>query len=148
MATNDTLDKELAAYQSGPFEDVKLQEALTIIAVYAAQMDYQHCEADVKRIEAILERHPLFVARRKEIFSLINKYVNEMEVGDPYKALKIAADALAPEHKKAAFELAAEVALPNKKLTDKKRKMFDTLKDRLPISNEVAEEVIGHTTED
>jgi len=38
---------------------------LTIIAVYAAQMDYQNCEADVKRIEAPLEHYQLFVARKK-----------------------------------------------------------------------------------
>ena len=73
MDKTDTLDKEMAAYQPGPFDDVKIQEALTIIAVYAAQMDYQNCEADVKRIEAILESHQLFVARKKEIFAMINK---------------------------------------------------------------------------
>jgi hypothetical protein len=147
MAMTDTLDKEMATYQAGPFEDVKIQEALTIIAVYAAQMDYQNCGADVKRIEAILESHHLLVARKKEIFSLINKYVNEMEVSGPYKALKIAIDALAPEQKKTAFELAVEVALPDNNLTDEKRRMFDTLKDRLSISNELAEKIIGNKTE-
>jgi len=147
MAETDTLDKEMAAYQAGPLDDVKIQEALTIIAVYAAQMDHQNCEADVKRIEAILESHDLFVARKKEIFSLINKFVNEMEVRGPNKGLKVAVDALAPEQKKAAFELAVGVALSDKKLTDEKKKMLDTLKDRLSISNELAEEVIKNKTD-
>jgi hypothetical protein len=147
MAETDTFDKEMAAYQAGPLDDVKIQEALTIIAVYAAQMDHQNCEADVKRIEAILESHPLFVARKKEIFSLINKFVNEMEVRDPHKALEIAVDALTPEQKKTAFELAVEVALPDKNLTAEKRKMLDTLKDRLSISNELANEVIKNKTD-
>jgi hypothetical protein len=147
MASTDTLDNELTAYQVGPFEDIKIQEALTIIAVYAAQLDYRNCETDVKRIEAILECHPLFVARKKEIFSLINKFVNEMEVRGPNKGLKVAVDALAPEQKKAAFELAVGVALSDKKLTDEKRKMLDTLKDRLSISNELAEEVIKNKTD-
>jgi hypothetical protein len=110
-------------------------------------MDHQNCEADVKRIEAILESHPLFVARKKEIFSLINKFVNEMEVRDPHKALEIAVDALTPEQKKTAFELAVEVALPDKNLTAEKRKMLDTLKDRLSISNELANEVINNKTD-
>jgi hypothetical protein len=147
MAETDTLDKEMAAYQAGPLDDVKIQEALTIIAVYAAQMDHQNCEADVKRIEAILESHDLFVARKKEIFSLINKFVNEMEVRGPNKGLKVAVDALAPEQKKAAFELAVGVALSDNKLTDEKKKMLDTLKDRLSISNELAEEVIKNKTD-
>jgi len=147
MAETDTLDKEMAAYQAGPLDDIKVQEALTIIAVYAAQMDHQNCEADVKRIEAILESHDLFVARKKEIFSLINKFVNEMEVRGPNKGLKVAVDALAPEQKKAAFELAVGVALSDKKLTDEKKKMLDTLKDRLSISNELAEEVIKNKTD-
>ena len=69
---------------------------MTIIAVYAAQLDYRNCEADVKRIEAILASHHLFVARKKEIFSLINKYVNEMEVHDPHQVMELVADALTP----------------------------------------------------
>jgi hypothetical protein len=147
MAKINTMDKEMAAYQTRPLEDVKLQEALTIIAVYAAQMDYQNCEADVKRIEAILEHHKLFAARKKAIFSLVNKFVNEMEVCNPYKALEIAADVLTPEQKKTAFGLAVEVALPDKKLTDEKRRMFEILKDRLSVSSEFAEAVIRNKTE-
>ena len=147
MVKTDTLEKEMAAYQAGPFDDVKIQEALTIIAVYAAQMDHQNCEADVKRIEAILESHRLFVARKKEIFSLINKFVNELEVRDPHKVMKLAADALTPEQKKIAFELAVKVALPDKSLTAEKRKMLDTLKDRLSISSEFVEQAIGNKTE-
>ena len=147
MAETDTSDKEMAAYQTGPFDDVKIQEALTIIAVYAAQMDYQNCEADVKRIEAILESHHLFVARKKEIFSLINKFVNEMEVGGPHKALELAADALTAEQKKTAFELAVEVALADKNLTAGKRKMLDSLKDRLSISTDFVVKTIRNQTE-
>jgi hypothetical protein len=147
MAETDTLDKEMAAYQAGPFDDVKIQEALTIIAVYAAQMDHQNCKADVKRIEAILASHHLFVARKKEIFSLINKYVNEMEVHDPHQVMELVADALTPAQKKTAFELAVEVALPDKNLTTEKRKMLDTLKDRLSISTDFAEKAIRNQTE-
>jgi hypothetical protein len=147
MAKTDTLDKEMAAYQAGPLDDVKIQEALTIIAVYAAEMDYQNCEADVKRIESILEAHHLFVARKNEIFSLINKFVNEMEVRGPHKALEIAAKALTPEQKKTAFELAVEVTLTDKNLTAEKRKMLDTLKDRLSISTDFVEKTIRNQTE-
>lgn len=147
MAKTDTLHKEMAAYQAGPFDDVKIQEALTIIAVYAAQMDYQNCEADVKRIEAILEPHDLFVARKKEIYSMINEFVNEMKVSGSQKAIEIAADALTPEQRNIGFELAVGVALPDKNLTAEKRKMLDTLKDRLSINNDFAKQAIRNKTE-
>jgi hypothetical protein len=61
--------------------------------------------------------------------------------------LELAADALTPEQKKTAFELAVEVALPDKNLTAEKRKMLDTLKDRLSVSSEFAEAVIRNKTE-
>jgi hypothetical protein len=147
MVRSDTLDKEMAAYRTGPLEDVKLQEAMTIIAIYAAQMDYRNCEADIKRIEAILEHHHLFVARKDEIFTLIKKFVNEMEVRDPHKALEIAAEALTPEQKNIGFELAVEVALPDKNLDAAKKKMLDTLKDRLSVSREFAEQALRNKIE-
>jgi len=147
MKKVDTLDKEMAAYQKRPLDNVKIQEALTIIAVYAAQMDYRNCEADVKRVEAILERHHLFVARKEEIFSLIQKFVNEMKISDPHKALEIAADALTPEQRNAGFELALDVALPDKNLTAANKKMLDTLQDRLSISSDFAKQAIGNKIE-
>jgi hypothetical protein len=147
MERVDTREKETEAYRKGPFDDLKVQEALTIIAIYAAQMDYQNCETDVKRIEEILEDHPLFVARKKEIFAMINKYVNEMEVGDSDKSLTIAADALKPEQKKTAFELAVDVALTDKNLTDSEEKILATMKSRLSISDEFAKQAIRNKIE-
>jgi hypothetical protein len=147
MEKVDQKEKDPAAYQAGPFVDVQIQEALTIIAIYAAQMDYKNCKADVKRIEELLEYHPLFLARRKEIFALINKYVNEMEVGNPDKALTIAAAALKPEQKKTAFELAVDVALLDKNLTDNKEKTLAKLKSLLSISDEFAKQAIRNKIE-
>jgi hypothetical protein len=142
MAKIDEVDKEMAAYETRPLEGIKLQEALVIIAVYAAQLDYQNCEADVQRIEAILERHELFVARKKAIFSLINKFVNEMEVSGSQKALEIAADTLTPEQRNIGFELAVEVALPDGILTAEKKKMFDMLRAQLSIDSDFAQAAI------
>ena len=147
MVKGDVLDQEMAAYRTGPLEDVKIQEAMTIIAVYAAQMDYQNCEADVKRIATILEHHHLFVARKNGIFTLIKKFVNEMEAKGPYKALETAAAALTPEQKNIGFELAVEVALPDKNLSAAKQKILETLKDRLSISREFAEQAIRNKIE-
>ena len=147
MESFNSIQKESAAYQPGPLDDVQLQEALTIIAIHAAQMDYKNCKADVKRIEKILEHHPLFVARRKEIFAMINKYVNEMDAGDPDKALAVAVATLTPEQKKTGFDLAVDVALQDKNLTDDKKKILALLERRLSISDGAAKRAIQEKTE-
>ena len=58
---------------------------------------------------------------------MINKFVNEMKLSGSQKAIEFAADTLTPEHRKIGFELAVEVALPDKNLTAEKRKMLDTV---------------------
>ena len=68
----------MAAYKSGPFEDLTVQDALTIIAVFAAQMDPEKCADDVRRIGAIAENHPEFVETNRNILKRINKFVNSM----------------------------------------------------------------------
>ena len=142
MTLSNETKKEMAAYQSGPFEDLTIQEALTIIAVYAAQMDPEKCEDDVKRIVAAAKRLPEFVAKKKSIFSFVNKFVNSMQAIDPQKAVEIAANVLTPELRITAFKLAAEVALPDKVLTDEKKSLLDSLETKLSISSEFAQKTI------
>lgn len=142
MKMVNSKEREPAAYQPGPFDDVQLQEALIIIAIYAARMDYKNCKADVKRVEEILGNHALFVARKKEIFALINKYVNEMKAGDPDNALAVAVATLATEQKKTAFQLAVDVAVKDKNLTRDKKKTLDTIKVRLSVSDKFAQQAI------
>ena len=134
--------KEMAAYHSGPFEDLTIQEALTIIAVYAAQMDPKKCEDDVKRIVATAERLPEFVAKKESITSFVNKFINSMQAMDSQKAVEIASNELTTELRKTAFKLAAEIALPDKVLTDKKRSILDSLETKLSISSEFAQKTI------
>ncbi len=133
---------EMAAYQSGPFEDLTIQEALTIIAVYAAQMDPKNCEDDVKRIVATAERLPEFVAKKESIFSFVNKFTNSMQAIDSQKAVEIAANGLTTELRKTAFKLAAEIALPDMVLTDKKKLVLDCLETKLSISSDYAKKTI------
>jgi hypothetical protein len=142
MTLSNETKNEMAAYQSGPFEDLTIQEALTIIAVYAAQMDPKKCEDDVKRIVATAERFPEFVAKKESIFAFVNKFINSMQAIDSQKAVEIAADVLNTEMRKTAFKLAAEVALPDKVLTDKKKSVLDSLETKLSISSDYAKKTI------
>ena len=133
---------EMAAYQSGPFEDLTIQEALTIVAVYAAQIDPKKCEDDVKRIVVTADRFPEFVAKKESITSFVNKFINSMQAMDSQKAVEIAANGLTKELRKTAFKLAAEVALPDKVLTDNKKSVLDSLETKLSISSEFAQKTI------
>ena len=142
MTLSNETKKGMAGYQSGPFEDLTMQEALTIIAVYAAQIDPEKCQDDVKRIVATAERFPEFVAKKESIFSFVNKFINSMQAIDSQKAVEIAANGLTTEMRKSAFKLAAEVALPDKVLTDEKKSLLDSLETKLSISSEFAQKTI------
>jgi hypothetical protein len=142
MTLSNETKAEMAAYHSGPFEDLTIQEALTIIAVYAAQMDPKNCADDVKRIVATAERLPEFVAKKESIFSFVNKFTNSMQAIDSQKAVEIAANGLTTELRKTAFKLAAEVALPDMVLTDKKKLVLDRLETKLSISSDYAKKTI------
>jgi hypothetical protein len=61
---------------------------------------------------------------------------------DHLKAVEIAKDALTPELRKTAFELAVEVALPDKVLTVEKKAVLDTLETKLSIDSEFAQKTI------
>ena len=142
MTLSNETKNEMAAYQSGPFEDLTIQEALTIIAVYAAQIDPKKCKDDVKRIAATADRLPEFVAKKENITSFVNKFINSMQAMDSQKAVEIASNGLTMELRKTAFKLAAEVALPDKVLTDKKKSVLDSLETKLSISSEFAQKTI------
>jgi hypothetical protein len=142
MTIANEIKKEIAAYEKGPFEGLTIEDALTIIAVYTAQMDPQDCEKDVKRIAAIAENHPEFVKKRKGILARINTYANSMRAMDPIKAVEIAAGALNSEQKKTAFKLAVDVALPEKVLTPEKKTILDDIAAKLAVDREYAKQVI------
>jgi hypothetical protein len=143
----DKAKKEMAAYQTETFADLTVQDALTIIAVFAAQMVPDHCEEDVRRIEAIAENHPEFVETKENIFKRINKFANSMIAADEQlEAVEIASDVLTPKLQKTAFELAAEVALSDKVLTDEKKTVLGTLETKLSIDSKFARQIIDKFT--
>ena len=144
MTLSKKTEKEAAVYQIETFENLNVQEALTIIAVFAAQMVPDHCEEDVRRIGAIAENHPEFVETKENILKRINKFANPMlAADDQLKAVEIAKDVLTPELRKTAFELAAEIALPDKVLNDEKKAVLDTLETNLSIDSEFAQKTIA-----
>jgi predicted nuclease of restriction endonuclease-like RecB superfamily len=148
MTLSDKHEQEIAAYETDTFENLTVQDALTIIAVFTAQIDPDHCEEDVSRIGAIAENHPEFIETKEKILKRINKFVNSMTAaGNKLKAVDIATEVLMPKLRKTAFELAVEVALPNKVLTPEKKAVLETLATRLSIDSEFAQKTIAKFTE-
>ena len=144
MSLTDDYKKELAAYQSGPFEDLTVQDALAIISVYAIQMDLEDSQEDIKRIEGVLEKCEFCVEKKEGIFSRINNFANRMQAIDPLKAVEIAVKILKPEIRETAFELATEVAMPDHVLTDERKEALDTLATKLSIGEEFVKKTIAN----
>lgn len=142
MIRNQT-DEEITAYQQDPFQDLTYQDALTIIAVYAARIDPEDCQQDIRRAAKIILRHPKFEGREEGISARFNMYVNSMQTVDPLHALELAADVLKnSEAKRSAFELAVKVAMTGKVLTEEKRAILEAIAEKLHIDQGLMQRTI------
>ena len=143
MTLPDENIQEMTAYQNGPFQNLTIQDALTIIAVCASQMDPEDCQQDIKRAAAIIRNRPEFEDQKDGVSSRFNRYVNSTQVVDPAQALEMAAGVLEnPEVKKSAFELAVEVAMTGKNLIGEKRVILEKIANRLHLDPELMQRTI------
>jgi hypothetical protein len=149
MTSSKRLKNEDTVYQLDTFENLAIQDALVIIAIFAAQMEPDDCEEDSRRIAAVCDNHPAFEEPRNDILKRINKFGNSMlspDNRDQIKAVEIAINVLTPNLRKTTFELAAEVALSGKALTDENKAVLDTLKTKLSIESYFAQKVVEKFT--
>ena len=135
------------AYKSRPFRKLVVQDAIIIIAIYAAQIDPSHSEEEINRIERIAESYPVCVEKKKGILSRINLFVNEMRKVDRDKAFEMAMEILTPELRKTAFELAAEVVITGNKLIGQKREILEKLMEKMSIETQFAGKFIERLNE-
>ena len=135
------------AYISRPFRKLVVQDAIIIIAIYAAQIDPSHSEEEINRIERIAESCPVCVEKKKGILSRINLFVNEMRKVDRDKAFEMAMEILTPELRKTAFEMAAEVVITGNKLLDQKREILEKLMEKMSIETQFAGKFIERLNE-
>ena len=135
------------AYKSRPFRKLVVQDAIIIIAIYAAQIDPSHSEEEINRIERIAESYPVCVEKKKGILSRINLFVNEMRKVDRDKAFEMAMEILTPELRKTAFEMAAEVVITGNKLIDQKRENLEKLMEKMSIETQFAGKFIERLNE-
>ena len=140
-------DRKNDAYKSRPFKKLVVQDAIIIIAIYAAQIDPSHSEEEINRIERIAESYPVCVEKKKGILSRINLFVNEMRKVDRDKAFGMAMEMLTPELRKTAFEMAAEVVITGNKLIDQKRENLEKLMEKMSIETQFAGKFIERLNE-
>jgi hypothetical protein len=149
MTLSKTTEKKEAVHQLDTFEDLSVQDALAIIAIFAAQMVPDDSEEDRRRIADVFQNHPAFEEHRQDILKRINKFGNAMLAADKQsqvKTVEIAINVLTPSLQNATFELAAEVALWGKALADEKKTVLDTLKTMLKVDRDFAQKVVEKFT--
>jgi hypothetical protein len=139
MGAPEDKQDNLAAFQSGPLEDLTIQNALIISAVYAVQADPEKC----KRISALAQKHSLFVEKPEDTSARVNRYANLMQGEQSLKAVEAATRDLKPEHRKQAFAFALEAALTDEVLTGKKKKTLQTLAAKLALDNEFVDQKLA-----
>jgi hypothetical protein len=139
MGAPDDRPDELAAFESGPLEDLTIQNALIISAVYAVNADLEKC----KRISALAQKHPLFIEQPEDTSARVNKFANLMQGGQSLKAVEAITRDLKLEDRKQAFEFAAKTALADNELTNDKKKSLQTLATKLALDNEFIDQKLA-----
>ena len=148
MIDSNVTERMNDPYKFGPFKKLAVQDAIAIIAIYAARIDPYCGEEEIKRIEGIAEHSPVCVEKKKGIISRINLFVNEMRRVDREEALEIAIEALTPELRKTAFELAAEVVIAGNALPNQKRMILEKLITKMSIEIQIAAKAIERLNKD
>jgi len=130
---------EFAAFQSGPLEDLTIQDGLIISAIYAVESDWEK----IKRISEFARKHPLFFEKPEDTSARVNKFANLMQGEQSVIAVEAAARVLKPEHRQQAFEFATEAALEDNELTNDKKKSLQKLATKLDLDNEFVEQKLA-----
>jgi hypothetical protein len=129
----------LTAYRSGPLEDLTIQNALVISAVYAVEADTEKC----KQIIMMAQKHPLFEEQPEATSARVNKFANWMQTAQSPQAVEAIGRDLKPKHRQQAFEFAAEAALEDNELKNDKRKTLKMLATKLALDNEFVDQKLA-----
>lgn len=140
MGAHDDKQDDLAAFTPDPLEDLTIQDALIISAVYVVKADPGKC----KRISTLAQKNPLFVEEPENTLARVNKFTNLMQNGKFPKALEAVTRDLKPEQRKQAFEFAIEASLAGRAPTEKKKQTLQTLADQLALGAEFVDRKLAN----
>jgi hypothetical protein len=127
-----------------PWKNLSLQDALLIIAIYAAQLDTAvKDEASAKRIADLVKQDPLFSNESADIVARIYKLSKSARVRDLPKAVDHATKSLTLKLRRTAFRWAAALAVDNGILPEKNQDVIEQLKIKLLIDANTADKIIN-----
>jgi len=142
MINSYRTERKSALFKFGPFKKLGVQDAIAVIAIYAARIGPDSGEEEIKRIRGIAAHSPVCVGRKKDIYSRVNLFVNKMRRVDREKALEIAIEALTPELRKTAFKLAVEAIFAGNALPNQKRMILEKIATKMSIETQIAAKAI------
>ena len=143
MENSELGEREKKVFQTGLFDNLSVQDAVTIIVLYAAQLNTKDCQEEISRIRILLSSDTLFSEKHSETLDRINKFQNSMSKVTPMHAIEKAAEVLTPDLQQKAFMLAAHIGRVAQKIRTKK--ILEKLASKLSIQKEYVQQLIVST---
>ena len=143
MENSEETERGKAIFQTGLFDDLTLQDAFTVIALYAARVDPEDCQAEVRKITALLNDHSIFDEKSSDTSTRVNKFVNSMEQVKSLDAVQKAATVLSPELRQGAFMLASEISQSIQESPVETVAILNNLASKLSIDSEIVDHTIN-----
>ena len=143
MGDSEMSDTEKMLFQTGPFDDLTVQDSFAIIILYVARLNPEDCEEDIDRIVAILNSDTSFPEGHLITRDIINKFQNYMEKVNPLNAVERAASVLTPELRQEAFIIAAHIRKAIQEI--RSAKILEGLATILSIEKDLVEKTVDST---
>lgn len=127
-----------------PWENLSLQDALIIIAMYASQLDHAaRDDTKVRRIAALAQKHPLFSEKSADVIARIHRLAKSADTADFPQAVDQAVKSLTLKLKQTAFEWAAELAVSSGNLPKEKQDLVEQIRTKMLIDTHTANSIIN-----
>lgn len=143
MENSGMSERERKIFQTGLFDNLTVQDAFTISALYAAQYYMGDDKEDLAEIiMSFLSKDAVFNEDHSYTIARINKFANSMGEVNPVHAIERAAEVLSPELRQKSFALAARIGEVAQEM--RTRNTLARLSSKLLIDKNIAAEIIEH----
>jgi hypothetical protein len=134
-------EREKKIFQTGLFDNLTVQDAFTIIVLYAANLDLEDSLKDLDEIIlSLLSKDSLFEEDKSHTLDRINKFAISMKEVNPLNAIERAAKVLTPELRQKSFLLAVQICKASQEI--RMRRILESLASKLTIENEIVEKAM------
>ena len=131
-----------------PWKNLSLQDALIIIAMYAAQVDIGAKDDEMaKRIAVLAKQHSLFSDETDDVLARISRLADSPGIQDLPHAVDRSTKSLTSKLRRTAFAWSVELAVDNGILPDEKQRRIEQLRTKLLIDAHTANGIINEAIE-